>query len=412
MVYLYTFFIFFYRLAILAASPFKRKARLWIKGRKGLLKKIENQKVDNSRVIWFHCSSLGEFEQGRPLIEEIRKRNKNFKILLTFFSPSGYEIRKNYSLADYVHYLPLDSRMAAARFISHFNPVMAVFIKYEFWYFYIQELYKRGIPLYLVSAVFRPAQVFFKKRGKWFRDMLSMFAHIYVQNDASEKLLKEAGIENVTVAGDTRFDRVCTIASESKQIPLAEEFSHSRKVLVAGSTWKADEEIIADYINNAGEDKAFIIAPHEIDSENINRLMAVIKKPAVKYSALSGSGSARFQVLVIDNIGLLSSLYRYGSVAYIGGGFGNGIHNILEAAVYGMPVIFGPGYKKFAEAVELVRLGGAFPVNGESGLTNLLDRFFSDQKYLEKTSAIAHDFVKSGEGATHRIIHGILPELP
>lgn len=412
MIFLYRGFIFFYRLAVYAAYPFNSKARLWVKGRRGLPGKIETVKVDKRKVIWFHCSSLGEFEQGRPLIEEIRKRPESYAILLTFFSPSGYEIRHNYRQADYIYYLPLDTRSAAKRFISHFNPVMAIFVKYEFWYFYIRELHNRNIPVYLVSALFRPSQVFFRRWGAWYCNMLRMFTHLFVQNYGSKKLLKEAGIKSVTVAGDTRFDRVCSVASESKKIPVVEDFSNGKPVLVAGSTWYADEELLAGYINGTGDNKKFIIAPHEVDPENIERLMAILKKPAVKYSEIKeDSGLADKTVLVIDNIGMLSSIYRYGMVAYIGGGFGKGIHNILEAAVYGTPVIFGPNYTRFAEAVELVKLGGAFPVKDAEGLYALTDRFFSDPPALKKASAAARDFVKSGEGATDKILRTILPEL-
>ncbi len=409
MTFLYRIFIFFYRLAVTAAYPFSSKARLWIKGRRGLPGRIEAEKVDKRKVVWIHCSSLGEFEQGRPLIEKISNRSESYAILLTFFSPSGYEIRQNYHKADYIYYLPLDTRLAATQLVSHFNPVMAIFVKYEFWYFYIRELHNRNIPVYLVSALFRPSQVFFRRWGGWYCNMLRMFTHIFVQNSVSEKLLKEKGITNVSVAGDTRFDRVCSVASESEKIPVAEEFSCDKPVMVAGSTWQADEELLAAYINGATGNRKFIIAPHEVHQENLKRLMGLIKKPAVKYSEVTEAGDKT--VLVIDNIGMLSSLYRYGSVAYIGGGFGKGIHNILEAAVYGMPVIFGPNYTRFAEAVELVKLGGAFPVSGAEELSRLTDRFFSDPLLLKKASFVAREYVKSGEGASDKILRRILPEL-
>jgi len=389
---------------------FNVKARLWVKGRKRLMERIESCRLGDKKIIWIHCSSLGEFEQGRPVIEDVKKRRKDYEVLLTFFSPSGYEVRKNYPLADYVYYLPLDSESSAKRFIDHFKPDVAVFVKYEFWYFFIRELYSRNIPVYLVSAVFRPSQVFFRSWGGWFRNILKMFTHLFVQNTASEKLLKDKGIERVTVCGDTRFDRVSAIASKSEEIPLARAFSAGKNVLVAGSTWRADEEMLVGYINNSDDETGFIIAPHETSAENIERIEKRLKKPFARFSHARKDTAKSYSVLIVDSVGMLSFLYKYGQVAYVGGGFGIGIHNILEAAVYGMPVIFGPSYGKFAEAVELARLGGAFPVNNSAELKSLLDKFFSDRTALNKASEISRSFVQSGEGATKIITDTIFPD--
>ncbi|HDR51194.1 MAG TPA: 3-deoxy-D-manno-octulosonic acid transferase [Mariniphaga anaerophila] len=397
--------IFIYALFINAASLFNEKARQFVKGRKNWRKKLAEKMEPNARYIWVHCASLGEFEQGRPVIEEIRKQFPEYRILLTFFSPSGYEIRKNYELADMVMYLPVDTRSNAKKFLQLVQPEKAFFIKYEYWYFYIDELKRRNIPLYMVSAIFRENQHFFKKSlwGKWYRQMLLKIDHFFVQNEKSAQLLQSIELNNYTVSGDTRFDRVATIAKSAKEISLVEKFKGNQHLLVAGSTWKPDEELLAAVINNHPNLKV-VFAPHEVTPANINRLEQLLKTPHIRFSKAGENEIHRFQVLIIDSVGLLSSLYRYGNLAYIGGGFGVGIHNILEAATFGLPVIFGPNYEKFKEAVDLKKLGGAFPVQNFKQLKYIMNKFLADNSKLAEASTVCKNYVEKNVGATNFII--------
>jgi 3-deoxy-D-manno-octulosonic-acid transferase len=405
MKFIYKTGIYFYTLISHLASPFSSKANQFVKGRKNWQKELAHKIETNSRYIWIHCASLGEFEQGRPLIEAIKERHPEYRIILTFFSPSGYEIRKNYPLADIVSYLPVDTPKNARKFLQITNPEKAFFVKYEYWHFYISELKKRNIPLYQISAIFRKDQLFFKnsKLGKWYREMLFQFTHIFVQDKRSEELLSSIGITNASISGDTRFDRVAAIAAGSKNLPLVEKFKGNSKLIIGGSTWKPDEELLAAFINSV-DDIKIIIAPHEVSDVNINRLQQLLKKPAVLYSKAENTDLAAQQVLIIDSIGLLSSLYRYGDVAYIGGGFGVGIHNILEAATFGLPVIFGPNYQKFKEAVDLEQRGGAFAVNGFSELVSALKKLIENKNFLEKSSSVSKKYVEENVGATPFII--------
>ncbi len=405
MIFLYQTGIIVYSLLIRAASVFNKKARLFMQGRRNWKNTVSRQVDNTARYIWFHCASLGEFEQGRPVIESIKNRFPEYKIVLTFFSPSGYEIRKNYEKADLVFYLPPDTKRNARKFIDIIQPEKVFFVKYEYWYFYISELKKRNIPLYQVSAIFRESQLFFRDSalGKWYRKMLHQFTHFFVQDKKSEELLASIGITNVSLAGDTRFDRVAAIAAGSKELPLVEKFRGESKLLIAGSTWKPDEEMLAAFINNV-DDVKMIIAPHEVSVVNINRLQQMLKTPHVLYSEAENDNLAAKQVLIIDSIGLLSSLYRYGDVAYIGGGFGVGIHNILEAATFGLPVVFGPNYQKFKEAVDLTKRGGAFTVKDVGELNSILKKLFTDKNYLDETSAVSKKYVAENVGATSLII--------
>ncbi len=405
MILLYKTGIFFYTLFIRLASPFNEKARLWANGRKSWKKHLA-QKIDNSQsYIWFHCASLGEFEQGRPVIEEIKKQFPEYKILLTFFSPSGYEIRKNYELADVVAYLPSDTKNNAKAFFDIVRPEKIFFVKYEFWYFYISECQKRRIPLYVISAIFRKKQIFFKSTewGKWYRKILSSVTHFFVQNETSAELLTSVNISNYTIAGDTRFDRVASIAKGSKEIPIVEKFKGKSSLVIAGSTWKPDEEILVEFINQNRETK-FIIAPHEVSQTNINRLLQLLKTRAVLFSKIENIEIENYQVLIIDSIGILSSLYRYGNIAYIGGGFGVGIHNILEAATFGLPVIFGPNYKKFKEAVDLTEQGGAFSISEKKDLNHTLSALLNETDTLKKASETSKNYVEKNVGATKLIL--------
>ncbi len=413
MTFLYKTGIAVYAVLIQIFSVFNPKAALFIKGRKNWKEKLAEEIEKNSEYIWFHCSSLGEFEQGRPVIEELKQRFPEFKIVLTFFSPSGYEIRKNYPLADVVAYLPLDTKQNAQSFLELVKPVKAFFVKYEFWYFYITELKNRGIPLYVISAIFRAEQQFFNTTpwGKWYRKMLGNVTHLFVQNEKSGELLLSIGLSNFTVSGDTRFDRVAAIAGSSKELPIVEKFKGKSLLLVAGSTWKPDEDLLAAFINQNSEVK-LIIAPHEVSEVNINRITGLLKKPAVLLSKTSGSEIGSYQILIIDSIGILSSVYRYGSFAYIGGGFGVGIHNILEAATFGLPIVFGPNYKKFKEAVDLTSEGGALSVSNFNELRNALNNLANNRNELTKASEICKNYVAKNVGSTKHIINKVFNNSP
>ena len=368
---LYTIIIGLYSILINIYSPFNIKARQWVTGRRRWRKKVAGFKTNN-HVIWVHCASLGEFEQGRPLIEKIRAEKQGWQIVLTFFSPSGYEVRKNYSNADLIMYLPSDTRLNAHDFIKAIHPDVAVFIKYEFWYNYLSVLKKKKIPTYLVSAIFRPDQLFFRWYGGFYRRMLPMFRHIFVQNDESLELLKSIGYTDCSVTGDTRFDRVSQIASKARDLPLIEQFRGEEKLFVAGSSWDHDEDIIIRYINEHPGKMKWLFAPHEIDEPHLNRIERKLQVPFTRYSIFNQEEDD-IMVLIIDNIGMLSSVYRYGSIAAIGGGFGKGIHNILEPACWGIPVLFGPNHQKFQEALELLSLKGAFTFNNYEEFSGIVD---------------------------------------
>jgi len=384
------------------------KARLWVQGRKGVFEQMRSQIDPGSEIIWFHCSSLGEFEQGRPVMEKIREMLPGKKILLTFFSPSGYEIRKNYPGADYIFYLPPDTGRNASKFLELVKPQYAFFVKYEFWHHYLSQLKKATIKTYLISGIFRSEQVFFKSYGRWFCKILSSFTHIFVQDNESESLIKSIGFTNVTVCGDTRFDRVFSIAGKAADLPAVKTFCSGKLTFIAGSTWPPDEEIIVRFINENKLPLRFILAPHEIHENSIRQLLDSIKIKTVRYSSIGDSASDDADVLVIDTIGILSSVYKYGKIAYIGGGFGRGIHNILEAATFGLPVIFGPNFKKFREANELVRLNGAYSIEDYDGFNRTIHALLTDQKMFSNASENARNYVFSNLGATDAITKFVL----
>jgi 3-deoxy-D-manno-octulosonic-acid transferase len=413
MILLYKAVIFIYSLLIRLYSVFNEKAKLFVTGRKNWEQNLTSKIDSKSKYIWFHCSSLGEFEQGRPVIEELKQQFPAYKIVLTFFSPSGYEIRKNYPLADIVAYLPMDTKSNAQTLLDIVKPEKAFFVKYEFWYFYISELKRKNIPLYIVSAIFRENQQFFKNTpwGLWYRKILFKVDHLFVQNEISGKLLKSIGLSNFTVTGDTRFDRVAAIARDSKKLPIVEKFKGNSLLIVAGSTWKPDEELLAAFINQSVGIK-FIIAAHEVSAANINRIHQLLKKPAISFSKVSESEIDKYDVLIIDSVGLLSSLYRYGNIAYIGGGFGVGIHNILEAATFGLPVIFGPNYKRFKEAVDLISEGGAFSISKTEELRQTLNTLINDEKERQKASQICNFYVAKNVGSTTQIIKKVFNISP
>jgi len=403
---LYNLGILGYGAAAGLMSLFNEKAGQWVNGRKGWKAYLRQKIAAGEKYIWIHCASLGEFEQGRPVIEEFGKSMPEYRILLTFFSPSGYEIRKNYPGADIVCYLPLDTPWNAASFVSIVSPSMAVFVKYEFWNNFIRVLNKKAIPLYLVSGIFRAGQHFFRWYGAFFRKILFRFSHIFVQDERSFKLLRGIGLQNVSLAGDTRFDRVVEIAGSAGEIPLLDNFRGGEKLFLAGSSWKPDEEIIARYVNRDPMKMKWVFAPHEIDESNIARLEALFSTTVVRFSRLTKENSGS-SVLIIDNIGMLSSAYRYAFIAAIGGGFGKGIHNILEAACWGVPVMFGPNYTNFREAVDLIGRNGAACFRTFEEFSDLADRWLSDDDYYLKSSGTASDYVRQNAGATQVIMSKI-----
>ena len=408
---MYDIAIAFYAAMVRIASLFHRKARLMIKGHQKTFPILEAQIQPNHRYIWFHAASLGEFEQGRPLIEKIRKDKPEYKILLTFFSPSGYEIRKDYPGADIVCYLPFDFKRNVKKFLDLANPEMAIFIKYEFWMNYLTLLKKRDIPIYIISAIFRPNQIFFRWYGIKYRDVLDNYNWFFVQDQNSMDLLKKLNHSNVSISGDTRFDRVEEIFRKRKEIPIIPKFlnqadTHNNFVLVAGSTWEKDEEIIISYFNQHPEIK-LIIAPHEIKESRIKEIKAKLTRSYVLYSEATEKNIESVDCLIMDCFGLLSSTYRYGQIAYVGGGFGVGIHNILEAAVYGIPVLFGPNYKRFKEAKELIAANGAFSIRTEEEFTNHVNNFLSYPTLLEEDGKSAKNYVINNLGATQKIYEKI-----
>ncbi|RKE00203.1 3-deoxy-D-manno-octulosonic acid transferase [Marinifilum flexuosum] len=407
MVLFYNLSIRLYVLLIRIAAFFNLKAKQWVVGRKNVFAKLQEAIHGEEDIIWFHSASLGEFEQGRPVIESFKEKYPNSKILLTFFSPSGYEVRKNYEGADYIFYLPPDFASNAKRFMDIVNPKMAFFIKYEFWHHYLKELKRRNVPTYIFSTIFRPDQLFFKEYGGFHRRMLSAFTHLFVQNQESVDLLNGIGLSNVTLTGDTRFDRVYTIATRSKALPKVEGFAQGKEVLIAGSTWPKDEENIIKYLNETKNSYKYIIAAHEVDEDHINNITSKIQKTWVRYTKATKEEIDAAEVLVIDCIGVLSSLYRYGTVSYIGGGFGRGIHNTLEAATFGLPVIFGPNYHKFQEAKDLIEIGASKYYENYSELKKLLDIFYENSEKRNYSGLQSKNYVDRMRGASDKILSEI-----
>ena len=398
---LYTIAIYLYQLVVILISPFHRKARTLLKGQREA-HRILKQKVDrDARYVWFHAASLGEFEQGRPLMERMRRLHPEYKILLTFFSPSGYEVRKDYEGADIVCYLPFDTPSNVFRFFRHVRPEMAFFIKYEFWFNYIWACQHYHIPLYSVSSIFRPNKVFFRWYGRPYAMVLKYVTHFFVQDEQSRELLATRGItDNVCVVGDTRFDRVIDIARQAKELPLVERFCHDASLIfVAGSTWPPDEDLIIPYFNSH-PDMKLILAPHVIDEAHLQQIEHKLRRPVLRYSEATEDNVGQADCLIINCYGLLSSIYRYGQVAYVGGGFGVGIHNVPEAAVYGIPVLFGPNNKGFREAQDLLRLGGCFEITGQTLFNAVVDRMVEDQKLRTTRGALCREYIVSNSGAS------------
>lgn len=403
---MYDFIISIYAGLVRLVKYFNPKARLMIDGHRNIFDILENQIDPSCKYIWFHAASLGEFEQGRPVIEQIKKDYPQYKVLLTFFSPSGYEVRKNYPMADVICYLPFDRQKNVGRFLEIVKPSIAVFIKYEFWYNYLTELHKQQIPTYIISAIFRPTQLFFRWYGIRARKVLGYYAKICVQNDASKELLEQVGLKNIVVCGDTRFDRVVDIRNQAADLPLIETFvtKSDSKTLVVGSSWPADEDIILPFFNEATGLK-LIIAPHEIHESHLVSIEAKLNRSTIRYSQLEGKDPSIYDCVIIDCFGLLSSIYRYGQFAYVGGGFGVGIHNVLEAAVYSIPVIFGPNYQKFREAVQLLDAKGGFSIAGANDFRDLMVKLLENQaNLLTSSGAQAGNYVQNNTKAVEKVM--------
>ena len=402
----YNLIIYLYLLGVAVYSRFNEKVRKMWRGEREAFKVLREKVDPNAKYVWFHAASLGEFEQGRPLMEQLRQDHPEYKILLTFFSPSGYEVRKNYEGADIITYLPLDTITNARRFLRTVRPVMAFFIKYEFWYNYLHILKHRHIPVYSVSSIFRPDQVFFKWYGRQYGRVLNCFTHFFVQNTISKELLAKIGITNVTIVGDTRFDRVLQIKEAARQLPVVEAFKQDYKVFVAGSSWPPDEEIFIRYFNEH-KDWKLIIAPHVIGEDHLEQIEKLLAgRKIVRYKDAKEDDVKAADVLIINCYGLLSSIYHYGDVAYVGGGFGVGIHNLLEAAVWDVPVFFGPNNQKFQEAQGLKKNGG-FEIHDYEEFERQMSRLASDAQYLKEQGQLAGQFVKGQAGATAKVLGSV-----
>ena len=406
---MYHIIMYLIQFGIMIASLFNEKVRKMWRGEREAVKVLKAKVDPTAQYVWFHAASLGEFEQGRPLMEQLRKDHPEYKILLTFYSPSGYEVRKNYAGADIICYMPVDTVTNARRFLRAVRPVMAFFIKYEFWYNHLHILKHRGVPTYSVSSIFRPDQVFFKWYGREYGHVLKCFTHFYVQNEESRQLLAKIGITNSTVTGDTRFDRVLQIKDAAKELPLVEAFvgkqssDAQQKVFVAGSSWLPDEQIFMKYFNEHTDWK-LIVAPHVIGEDHLKQIAALTDRKMVRYTQATQENVVDADILIVDCFGLLSSIYHYADIAYVGGGFGVGIHNVLEAAVWNIPVIFGPNNKRFQEAQELMAAGGGFEITDDASFQQLMDCMDSDSSQLHAASKAAGNYVANGAGATRRVL--------
>ena len=406
-----------YHLAVRLAAPFNPKARQWVDGRKGLWQRLEAKREALHGCLWMHCASVGEFEQGRPVLEAIKREHPDLPVLLTFFSPSGYEARKDFPLATHVDYLPLDSAGNAKRLVHLLNPKVALWVKYEFWQHHLKALHNAGVPTFLISAIFRPEQPFFRWYGGAWRNMLACFAQLFVQDERSKELLNGIGVANVTVGGDTRFDRVLAIVKANEDLAPAQAFRASNKglVLICGSTWPADEDLLLKALANVKDKLRIVVAPHELTTAHLQAVEAGFPKPLVLWSELESSQASGLphgiRTALVDRMGLLARLYRYGDIAYVGGGFGDGIHSLLEAAAWGKPVIFGPRHTKFAEAKGLINAGGGFEVRNAEELRAVLEKLLTDPTARAEASEAAGRYAREYGGATERIVKVIAPSL-
>ena len=408
---MYTFGIYLYMALVRLAALFgHKKAKLMLDGHKEIFSTLKEKVKPGCEYVWFHASSLGEFEQGRPMIEKLRAEHPEYRVVLTFFSPSGYRPAKNYQQADIVCYLPFDTRKNVKRFLDILNPKMAFFIKYEFWRNYIGALHRKGIPVYSVSSIFRPDQIFFRWYGKGYAKCLRKITHFFVQNDASIDLLRSLGISAATKTGDTRFDRVIDIMNQAKELPIVEAFAMGKKVLIAGSSWAPDEDLFIPYFNKRKELK-LVIAPHVVNEVHISEIERKLARPTLRYSKATPEQAAQADCLIIDCYGLLSSIYRYATVAYVGGGFGVGIHNVPEAAVYGCPVLFGPNNKKFKEAQDLIACRGSYEIHSETDFTDVLTKLLTYDELLRSSGSAAANYIRNNAGARDAIYKEICEVL-
>lgn len=402
---LYNIFMYLAQVLLPVIALFDKKISKFYKGRKHLFLRLSKEILPADRVFWMHCASLGEFEQGRPLLDRLKRTYPNKKLVLSFFSPSGYEVRKDYHGVDLVVYMPLDTPKNARKFINIVKPELAIFVKYEFWPNFLKELKSSNIPSILISGIFRKNQHFFRKYNKRSVKMLQTFSHFFVQNDDSKKLLKEIGFTNVSISGDTRFDRVQDVVFQRQKLAFIKEFTQNAYTLVAGSTWPKDETLLVNYINEKAQDKEkFIIVPHEIDEQKIQGLQNSIKKTSIRWTKIKGVSPNDFQVLIIDAIGILTSVYAYADVAYVGGGFGMGIHNVLEPATYSIPILIGPNYQKFQEALDLVEMHACFEVNDQKTLNQHLIRLLKESTYRKEAGIKAGNYVQKHIGASDEIM--------
>ncbi|UTN06030.1 3-deoxy-D-manno-octulosonic acid transferase [Flavobacterium bizetiae] len=406
MLFLYNLVISIAGFFLKIVAPFSPKIKLFVAGRKNVFSILEEKIKSSDKTIWFHSASLGEYEQGLPVIEKIKEKYPDHKIIVTFFSPSGYEVRKNNTVADVTVYLPLDTKSNAKNFLKLAHPELAFFIKYEFWLNYLKELETSKTPTYLISGIFRDNQMFFKWYGGFYRKALKAFTYFFVQNESSKQKIEAIGFHNVIVSGDTRFDRVNAILERDNTLDYIENFKNNAPTIVIGSSWPKDEALLAEYINQAPDHVKFIIAPHNIKADQIASLKSQITKSTVLFSEKEHQDLSKFNVFIIDTIGLLTKIYSYGTIAYVGGGFGNpGIHNILEPATFGMPIVIGPNYSNFAEAVQLVALEGCIVISNNNELKESLDRLLNDQNFLEEKSRICRSYIQDNTGATNTIMN-------
>ncbi len=403
---IYTGLIALYSAIAGVTSIFSNKARRWVRGRRGWRGRLSSFNRGEGKVAWVHCASLGEFEQGRPVIEKIKSEHPEWKVVITFFSPSGYEVRKDYKGADTVMYLPTDMPANVRFFLDHIRPDLALFIKYEFWYNYLNELKKRNIPTYLVSGIFRPDHYFFRWYGRFARGVFLVFNRIFLQDEQSGRLLESIGYHHYRVTGDTRFDRVGQIAAEAKDLPVIEKFRGGESLFVAGSSWDEDEEIIARYINENSGAMKWIIAPHEIDEAHLGRIEKRLVPGTIRYSRF-GENNSDCRVMIIDNIGMLSSVYRYASIAAVGGGFGRGIHNILEPACWGIPVLFGPNHIRFREAIQLIERGGAVSFTDFETFSAAVEKYLADPAALTAAGKACASYISENKGSTDEVYNEI-----
>jgi 3-deoxy-D-manno-octulosonic-acid transferase len=406
MLFLYNLVVSIAGFFLKIVALFSPKIKLFVEGRKNVFIILEEKIKPTDRTIWFHSASLGEYEQGLPVIEKIKEKYPSHKIIVTFFSPSGYEVRKNNTVADVTIYLPLDTKSNAKKFLKLAHPELAFFIKYEFWLNYLKELENNKIPTYLISGIFRDNQMFFKWYGGFYRKALTAFTYFFVQNEKSKEKIEAIGFKNVIVSGDTRFDRVAAILKRDNTVDFIEKFKNNNPTIVIGSSWPKDEALLAEYINQTSENVKFIIAPHNIKQDQISSLKSQITKSTVLFSGKDTiKDLSNYDVFIIDTVGLLTKIYSYGTIAYVGGGFGNpGIHNILEPATFGIPIVIGPNYSNFAEAVELVKIGGCIVISNTTELKQSFDRLLLDEKYLKEKSQICKSYIQDNKGATESIM--------